>query len=173
MQRWLTFARSGSRAVGEADEVSPPTTEYPRNVDRSRPSENRPPVPRHTSEESRSAPARGPAADDPPLYDMPSAEPIRGTPPPIRGVIAHTEPSADTWESTPGEICTPTPNAGTLKRRSSEPSFSLNFERFTGGRLFAIPATVLLWESPGRAGRLPRVATSCRGIDLPYRGLEL
>ena len=33
----------------------------------------------------------------------------------------------------------------------------MNFERFTEGRLFAISATVKHWESPGKAGGLPRL----------------
>ena len=33
----------------------------------------------------------------------------------------------------------------------------MNFERFTGGRFFAISATVKHWESPGKAGGLPRL----------------
>jgi hypothetical protein len=32
---------------------------------------------------------------------------------------------------------------------------SVNFERFTGGKLSYIPVNVKLWESPGRAGGLP------------------
>ena len=70
--------------------------------------------------------------------------------------IARTEPYADPWESTPDDTCTPIRSAVIFQRRSSEPSF-WNFERFTGGRLFAIPATVKLEESPGRAGGLPGV----------------
>ena len=75
------------------------------------------------------------------------------------GPIARTEPYADPWESTPDDTCTPIRSAVIFQRRSSEPSF-WNFERFTGGRLFAIPATVKLEESPGRAGGLPGVVNS-------------
>ena len=66
-----------------------------------------------------------------------------------------------TWESTPDDTCTPIRSAVIFQRRSSEPSF-WNFERFTGGRLFAIPATVKLEESPGRAGGLPGVVMDDR-----------
>ena len=112
------------------------------------PSELQPLAPPHTSEESTSARAHGLAADGPLLCDTPSAEPARGIPPPIPRAIAHTEPSAETSESTSG---TPIRNAVTLKRCSSEPSFSLNFERFTEGRLFAIPVNVKHRKSPGQS----------------------
>ena len=46
----------------------------------------------------------------------------------------------------------------------------LNFERFTGGRLSAIPGTVKLWESPGRAGGLPMVVISLILTPLPSFG---
>ncbi len=35
-------------------------------------------------------------------------------------------------------------------------SYSVNFERFTGWRLSHSPGFVKLWESPGRAGGLPK-----------------
>jgi tetratricopeptide (TPR) repeat protein len=35
-------------------------------------------------------------------------------------------------------------------------SFSVNVERFTGWRLSYIPGIVKLWESPGKAGGLPK-----------------
>ncbi|MDR2529639.1 MAG: hypothetical protein LBD04_11610, partial [Synergistaceae bacterium] len=33
----------------------------------------------------------------------------------------------------------------------------LNFERFTGVRIEPVPVSVKLYESPGRAGGLPRI----------------
>jgi hypothetical protein len=40
--------------------------------------------------------------------------------------------------------------------RDFRASCSVTLERFTAGRLSYIPGIVKLWESPGRAGGLPR-----------------
>ena len=74
---------------------------------------------------------------------------------PIHGG-GRTTPAADPWESTRHGTCTPTRCGLTSVSRPLKASRGVSFERFTPGRLSYFPGPVKLWESPGRAGGLPK-----------------
>jgi hypothetical protein len=66
----------------------------------------------------------------------------------------HITAFSGTLASKPHGTCSPTPSGLGFRRRSTEASVCLSFERFKRWRLL-IPGTAKLWESPGQAGGYP------------------